>query len=53
MSKAYKMLQIPVTKDEYDKIMSLAKKENRSIPSQIKVTLKNLFAQTKPSTNYR
>ena len=40
MSKVYKMLQIPVTKEEYDRIMSLAKKENRSIPSQIKVTLK-------------
>jgi|TARA_R100000329_G_C7541242_1_gene191081 hypothetical protein len=53
MSKAYKMLQIPVTKEEYDRIMSLAKKENRSIPSQIKVTLKNLFAKTNPSTNYR
>lgn len=45
MSKAYKMLQIPVTKDEYDKIMELAKKENRSIPSQIKVILKSLFSK--------
>jgi hypothetical protein len=45
MSKAYKMLQIPVTKDEYDKIMELAKKENRSIPSQIKVILQSLFGK--------
>jgi hypothetical protein len=37
------MLQIPVTKEEYDKIMELAEKENRSIPAQIKVLLKTLF----------
>jgi hypothetical protein len=37
------MLQIPVTKEEYDKIEELAKKENRSIPAQIKVLLKTLF----------
>ena len=41
--KPYKMLQIPVTKGEYDKIEELAKKENRSIPAQIKVLLKTLF----------
>ena len=39
MSKAYKMLQIPVTKDEYDKIMELAKKESLyiSIVMDIKI----------------
>ena len=41
--KPYKMLQIPVTKEEYDKIEELAKKETRSIPAQIKVLLKTLF----------
>jgi len=43
MSKPYKMLQIPVTKDEYDRIMELAGKESRSIPAQIKMMLKTLF----------
>ncbi len=45
MSKAYKMLQIPVSKEEYEKIEELAKKENRSIPAQIKVFLKTLFGK--------
>ena len=45
MSKAYKMLQIPVSKEEYEKIEELAKKENRSIQAQIKVFLKTLFGK--------
>jgi hypothetical protein len=45
MSKPYKMLQIPVTKEEYDHINEIAKKENRSIPGQIKILLKNLFSK--------
>lgn len=45
MVKPYKMLQIPVTKDEYEQIVQIAKKENRSIPGQIKILLRTLFVK--------